>query len=140
VKGVEEVARNVPDNGVDSRFVAPRSKNSQQHLSATAAPSPSKLSTLSTLGQAQGASRQIASAPGQPIRVIAGAEQIAPPDLRAIAQINQRNMENARQEMMPAAQKPPVSAAIIPASATQIDLSRFVGRYEVDPAKVENFV
>jgi hypothetical protein len=38
------------------------------------------------------------------------------------------------------AQATPVSAQMIPASAAQTDLSRFVGRYEVDPAKVENFV
>lgn len=137
VKGSAEVARNVSDSGVDPRFVATDAGSSRMEMSSTRVTSSQKLSTSS---QPQDTAKPIARAPAEMVRVIGGAEEIAPPDVRAIAEINQRNMENMRQGMRPSAQPTQVSAQMIPASATQTDLSRFVGRYEVDPTKVENFV
>jgi beta-lactamase regulating signal transducer with metallopeptidase domain len=136
IKGLEEVTRGVSYGGVDPRFVETDSKDSQQNLSAAKA-NPAKLSTLS---QSQDTSKQPSHAPGEPVQVFGGTEQIAPPDVRTVAEINRRNIENQQNNSLPPAQTPPISAAIISASETQTDLSRFVGRYEVDPAKVENFV
>ncbi|HEX8890781.1 MAG TPA: M56 family metallopeptidase [Pyrinomonadaceae bacterium] len=137
VKGSAEVARKFSYSGVDSRFVATGTRSSQMEMPSTKASPSQKLSTVS---QPQDTSKPIARMPGEMVQVMGGAEEIAPPDVRAIAEINQRNMENLRQEMQQSAPPPRVSATVIPVSATQTDLSRFVGRYEVDPAKVENFV
>lgn len=137
IKSAEGIARNFSDSGVDPRFLTLDAEPPQ------AQPSPIKAApaaTLSTPTQPSSAAKQIASVPGQPVRITAGTEQIAPPDVLAVAEINQRNVENARQMSLPQAEPPRLSAAVVPASVVQNDLSRFVGRYEVDPAKVENFV
>jgi beta-lactamase regulating signal transducer with metallopeptidase domain len=51
--------------------------------------------------------------------------EISPPQVKQGAQDAQASM---------------ISAAIIPASTNQVDLSEFVGRYEVDPKAAENFI
>lgn len=137
VKGAAEVAHDVSDGGVDSRFVAPDSKTSRQNSHVATAASPAKLQPLNP---PQDTPKQIVRTSDQPVRIMAGAEQIAPSDLRTIVEINQPGTENPRHDTPPLASPTPISATIIPVSAKQSDLSRFTGRYEVDPAKVENFV
>jgi beta-lactamase regulating signal transducer with metallopeptidase domain len=55
-------------------------------------------------------------------------------------EIDQYRLEASLPQVKSAAPETIISARIIPASATHIDLSEFVGRYEVDPKAAENFI
>lgn len=57
-----------------------------------------------------------------------------------LAEIGQYGNDTPPPQVKQDAQEATISARIIPASSNQLDLSELVGRYEVNPEAVENFV
>lgn len=139
VKGGAEVAQTISPSGVDPRFVEMASADSQAVGTMTVKPSAAKFSTL--LLPSQELPQRLIDPPRAVVQVTADSDQM-PPDMEIIAETNQPNQPGA--DTLPQLKQPAaevaMSAAIIPARATQVDASQFVGRYEVDPSKVENFV
>ncbi|HYG79041.1 MAG TPA: M56 family metallopeptidase [Pyrinomonadaceae bacterium] len=96
----------------------------------------------------QAAPPPLKESPSAPVEVKAGPDQLeqtaraARPEPQngpsIVALVNQPNAATTHppQER----QAPQVSAAFIPASMTDADLTEFAGRYEVDASKVENFI
>jgi beta-lactamase regulating signal transducer with metallopeptidase domain len=142
IEGGDATALGVSATGVDSRFVLSSSETPLENGAATTkgsllTPSPSLQAPL---------------APQQTVRSLSASVSITrAPDLLftdtgIAAKVNQPNLPNPPRPIEPPSQsisfvQPTAnSAAIIPAAAVQPDLTEFVGRYEVDPAKVENFV
>lgn len=139
VKVGEETAQNISPSGVDPRFVVTASADSQAVGTVAAKASAAKFSTL--LQPSQEMPLRLIDPPRAVVQVTADADQRRP-GMEVIAETNQPNQsgaDNLPQLKQPAAEIA-MSAAIIPAMATQADASQFVGRYEVDPSKVENFV
>jgi beta-lactamase regulating signal transducer with metallopeptidase domain len=75
-----------------------------------------------------------------PVEVRGQWSQIETTDPGILAEVSQYRIEAPPPQVKPAAPAPIISANIIPASANQVDLSEFVGRYEVDPAGAENYI
>lgn len=133
----EQVAQNISPSGVDPRFVVTASADSQVVGAATTKPGDARLSALR---QSQDLPQQIIEPPRAVVQVTGESDLIAPPGMEIIAGANQPGADNLRPQLRPPTPEIAMSAAFIPAAATQVDVSQFVGRYEVDPSKVENFV
>lgn len=105
--------------------------------------------TLPTTPTTEAATTLVKASPGAPVEVRANPEQLEQTVQAArheqqsgpsiVALVNPPNPPpRPPQDARPPATEP--SAAFIPVAAAQVDLAEFAGRYEVDPARVENFV
>lgn len=140
---VEEMsALNASANGVDSRFVVTPAEDFQENGAATTAGS---FSLRTPSQQPPVTPQHTITNPGASVDIKREPDLIVT-DLGILSVVNQpyqpyqpKQEEPPRQPM--SADRPrEIAAAIIPAAAIQADLTEFVGRYEVDPSKVENFV
>ncbi len=104
-------------------------------LPATTLPPPPQAATT-LMKESRGAPVEVRANPDQ-LEQTAQPEQQNGPSI--VALVNQPKPPlPPPQDVQPSA--PASSAAFIPVSAAQIDLTEFAGRYEVDPSRVENFV
>jgi beta-lactamase regulating signal transducer with metallopeptidase domain len=139
VDGGELTALKVSANGVDSRFVATPAEDFQENGATTnegrfLLHPPSQQSTVTP--------QQKIPNPNASVDIKREPDLIFT-DLGILSEVNQPNQTRPEQpprQPMSADRPTGISASIIPAAAMQVDLTEFVGRYEVDPAKVENFV
>jgi beta-lactamase regulating signal transducer with metallopeptidase domain len=90
--------------------------------------------------QPQGISAQAKKLPDAPVEVRGQWSQIETTDSGFFVEASQARNEAQQPQVKTAQSATNISAAIIPISATPIDLSEFVGRYEVDPSAAENFI
>jgi beta-lactamase regulating signal transducer with metallopeptidase domain len=142
VDGGEASALNAYTNGIDYRFVVASSEGSQENGAAT---TEGRFLTSTPPQQALPAPHQTIQNPSASVHITRSPDLLVT-DLGIPPEVNQLNQTiQPRQEEHPPRPTSPVQSAdiratFIQASAVQVDLTEFVGRYEVDPAKVENFV
>jgi beta-lactamase regulating signal transducer with metallopeptidase domain len=128
-------------NGVDYRFVAVDAKAHRGKVAVTGDGSRFALLPLpTTLPPTRNSS-------DAPVRIEGQSDKFEPVNPGVISELNQPQPAQPAQPDQPksapaqtSAPAPAIAAAIIPVSAVQIDLTEFVGRYEVDPAVAENYV
>jgi beta-lactamase regulating signal transducer with metallopeptidase domain len=120
---------------IDPRFVVTDS-DSREGLAFTIEDKTSK-SPLLKLQVVPAQSKKFSDAP---VEVRGQWSQIETTAPGILAEVSQHRIETLPPQVKPATPEATISATIIPASANQLDLSEFVGRYEVNPAAVENFV
>jgi beta-lactamase regulating signal transducer with metallopeptidase domain len=127
---------------IDPRFVAPAA-GEDRGAAATSAkerafrqpPAPSAIALPQE-------SKQSSTAP---LEVRASSDKIETDETVTNSNLNQPNSADTRRMLgsIPAQLVSTIQNVFVPASATtttQSDLNRFVGRYEVDPTRVENFI
>jgi beta-lactamase regulating signal transducer with metallopeptidase domain len=90
--------------------------------------------------QAQDFLIQAKKLPDAPVEVRGQWSQIETNDSGIFAEATQARAEALQPQVKTAEPATNISAVIIPISATSVDLSEFVGRYEVDPAAAENYI
>ena len=88
----------------------------------------------------QGILAQTKKVSGAPVEVKGQWSQIETTDPVIVAEVSQYIIEAPPPQIKTAAPEAAISASIIPASANPVDLSEFVGRYEVNPEAAENFI
>lgn len=105
---------------------------------ATTLPPPPEAATTLTK-ESSGAPVEIRANPEQLEQTVQAAQPEQQNGPSIVALVKQPNPPPLPpQDTQPPAPGP--SAAFIPVAAAQVDLAEFAGRYEVDPARVENFV
>jgi beta-lactamase regulating signal transducer with metallopeptidase domain len=91
--------------------------------------------------EARSSSEQIINLPGVQVEVKSPPTEAQASDLNNNSSANQPAADIQPPQAEQEAQKQVPSAAIIPASVTtRSDMRKFIGRYEVDPSRAENFV
>jgi beta-lactamase regulating signal transducer with metallopeptidase domain len=133
-----EVTASISNRGstaIDPRFVVSDSED-REDLARTVEDRFSK----PTLPKLQVVSAQTKRLPDAPVEVRGQSSRIETTDPGIFAGVGQHRIESPPPPVKTASLEADISAMIIPASATHLDLSEFAGRYEVNPQAVENFV
>lgn len=133
-------SNNRNEDTIDSRFVTATSEqDKRENAAATLKESASKPLPPQ---QTQETTQQTKNPTTSPLEVRGRSEQIEQTESSTLAFVNQPQTKQDSPPLtwIPAPADAPRTAAIIPASVTRADLSQFVGRYEVEPARAENFI
>jgi beta-lactamase regulating signal transducer with metallopeptidase domain len=133
-----EVAASISNSGptaIDPRFVVGDSEDRKD--SAFAAEDRFSKPTLLKFQAGLTQAKRLSDAP---VEVREQSAQIATNDTGILAEVGQYRIGTPLPQVKTASQEAAISATIIPASATHVDLSEFVGRYEVNPEAAENFI
>jgi beta-lactamase regulating signal transducer with metallopeptidase domain len=128
---------------IDRRFVAPAPKGAQR--ADAAAVVKKEPSNLSPPASAMAASQLAKRTPAAPVEVRGDLDEIEPGEPVLTARADQIVSADSRPNLVntPSPVLSVLHSIFVPAAATtrtQSDLSRFVGRYEVDPSRSENFI